>query len=387
MQVSHWLLLPLALANVRIVAALLLSQRRQDGEATAGLSRTGAAPAYRIAILTAGTLLRYSPDSPAHNLIAPLVREGHAVDCYVSLNTEGFGAWKGYARMFRSHPTVEAHTGNATFLADWINTTLSLAGARVPELTLHDKVDIMTQATTSFALTATGFHAGMGARTMMARSNLLKLLWQFQWLWGSVQRQEAVHGRYDYVMTTRDDLYWMRPFSLNSVLRAPDRMQFKEERYDPMPSDLLPGPTRGYHLRCQENMGSSYDAQRERGLTEIAILLDRDAAAPFVTLFTRLTEDPHYWKLPNYENLLEAIAEELHFRMAAMPAALMPAQRVGRMLWGNRTVSCIHKACDSATSSVDVLRPATEIPICQQQVWQAPTANHLAEPRDYSDMA
>mmetsp|Transcript_118720 Transcript_118720/g.369885 ORF Transcript_118720/g.369885 Transcript_118720/m.369885 type:complete len:388 (+) Transcript_118720:75-1238(+) len=376
MRPPRWLWLLLAFANTRGASALFRVQGRGDPAIKAGNQR-GTDPAYRIAILTAGTLVRYFPDYVARNLIAPLVLEGHTIDYYLSLNTEGFGAWRGYARTFRSDPIVEAHRDNLTFVAEWLNISLSRAGAHVRELALHEQVDVRTPGAINFAARASGFHRGMGVRTAFARSNLLKLLWQFEWLWGSVQRQEAVSGRYDFVMTNRDDLLWVQPFSLKRVLQAPDRAEFAEDPVGALPVHRLPGPARGYHMRCLESEGSTYDAQKEEGLTEYVLLLERGAAAPFLSLFSRLTENPQYWHNGDLERLLAAVAEERSVRFAALPAALVPAQRAGRVQWGNATVTCLHKACDSATDSVDLLRPTEEFPICEPQYWQFKTYYHL----------
>jgi len=376
MCIPRRILLILALANVRSALALLRKQRRGDAELV-DQNQTAEGPAYRIAILTAGTLRRYFPRDVASNLIAPLVREGHTVDYFLSLNTEEFKAWKTYAQDFRSDPTVEAHGGNLTLVAQWIDGLLSTAGASVRRLVLHEKVDILTEATRSFALNATGFHAGKGPHTLTVRSNVLKLLWQFERLWGSVQVEEAVHGHYDFVMTNKDDLLWMRPFSLNRVLRAPDREPFADDEHAPAPLLDTPGPTQGYNMRCLLQAGSTYDAQSEGGLTEYVLILRREAAGPFLMLFTRLLENPRYWQCHNLEHFMAVVTEEQGVHFTTLPAALLPAQRAGRLQRGNGTVTCIHKACDSATATVGLLRPMDTFPICFPDWWQYRKWNHL----------
>mmetsp|Transcript_81262 Transcript_81262/g.215677 ORF Transcript_81262/g.215677 Transcript_81262/m.215677 type:complete len:239 (-) Transcript_81262:84-800(-) len=212
---------------------------------------------------------------------------------------------------------------------------------------------------------ATGWHSGQGSRTMAARSNVLKLLYQQEMLWGQLLKTEQSHGRYDFVITTRDDTMWMKPFSLNRILGAQDHMHFYAEPNRSLPTHDFTGQPNGYHIRCIEASESSYDAVRESGLTEYVFVLRRERADPFGALFSRLLRDPRYWGEHNLESFLSRVATEERFHFSALPAAMLPLQRAGRVPVNGTVTRCLHKACDSATPEVKLLRPLDQHPLCQ----------------------
>mmetsp|Transcript_76410 Transcript_76410/g.224157 ORF Transcript_76410/g.224157 Transcript_76410/m.224157 type:complete len:399 (-) Transcript_76410:132-1328(-) len=347
-------------------------------------SRAPAVPRYRVAALTSGTILRFFLKPTAENFIAPLVREGHTVDCYMSLNSEAFSSWKGYAKHFLYDPVFEGHEKNLTFMADLINRTIRGAGGNVRTLQLHEEVRLSFDGTREFLNNATGWNMHPDRpRTLSARSNALKLMLQFELLWAKVLEAEMTDGAYDFVITTRDDAMWVRPFSLNAVLLAPADTHFVNDSIPPLPVHSRPGPPQGFHLRCIEGSGSFYDSQREAGLTEYIFVLRRSSAAPFLTLYSRLLKSPRYWALHNLEQFLLVVAMEQRTPLKPMPAALLPMQRAGRVWLPHiqRSITCLHKACDSATASVPPLRPMdlhSGSPICQggeqhqSQYWQLP---------------
>lgn len=325
----------------------------------------------RVAVLTSGALLRYFPEQTATKLIAPMVEEGFIVDCFLSLNSEPFVAWKGYARLFRPDPTVAGRGSNLTSVADLLNRTLSGAGATVRTLALPERVSLDEEATEPFLLhraRSGGWFADdpNPERTSAAKLSVLKLLHQFEFLWGRLLATEAAHGRYDFVISARDDVLWMRPFSLRAVLGAPDRLPFDDDPWGPLPSHRLPGPPQGYHARCTELLAaSSYDAQREHGVTEYVVVYRREVAAPFLALYTRLLGDRRYWEVKNLESFIEVVAEEERVHLAALPARLIPMSRAGRVEVEGKLTTCLHKACDSRVRGGSFLRPMDGVPPCQ----------------------
>lgn len=356
----RWLLLLAPLAS-----GLLLRSSPEDEEP----------PKYRVAVVTSGLLVRYFLENTATNLIAPLVQEGHTVDYFLSLNAQNNYAWIAYARHFVHEPAIAERKDKLASVASLIKSTVKKAGGKVRGLDLLDGLSLESMnvpAAPEFVINASGWNAGAGNFTLAARESVVKMLWQQQQLWKRLRKAERSQGPYDIIITTRDDSLWLTPFSLNKLLVADTtKMSFLEDPFAPLFIDGLPGPVQGYHMRCMELAGSSYDAQRERGVTEYVFVLRRQVAEPFFTLFDRLMSNKDWWAMHNLEMYTSLVAATENVHMAAVPAALLPMQRAGRLqLADGNITTCIHKACDSATASMALLRPMDNYPLCQAKFFQ-----------------
>jgi len=343
-------------------------------------SRGPALAPKRVAIVTSGSMLRFVFNSTAQNLIAPLVRDGHSVDYFVTLNMESFRSWTPGANAFVQDPQLR---GGPDALKRTVEDLVRRAGGTLQRITLNRKMDLNAQEQLFLEQAGWNKHAKFDASELLpyafwlykdkqwtpkmlaARTNLLKMLRALQDLWQQVEEVERLRGRYDFVIFQKDDSHWMEPFRISSLLDL---------------RSAASKPGFGFSLQCDKDV-SFLDTQPD-SLTEYAFLFDRAAAEVFGQQYGHLfTSQPElaskYWGAKNLESFSFNLARDNDITVTPVPPAMMPIQRVGflavnKSARGNVGTSssefeevalCLHKWCD--TLAKPNLRPMRRLAPCE----------------------
>jgi len=207
----------------------------------------------RIAIVVAGSFIRYNLNSTLHHLIRPLVAQGHQADYYVSLTYQSSPAYHSeYWYMqhltvdpvfddtcggktnasdivtFLNHVTEECNNRHTNFIASQIRKH----GGRARKVVLRNSLSIDDNPLVAAKRAAekssrpgedpdTRFpikDLGRKQATANANRNMLKVFLNYEQLWDEVVKIEDATKPYDYVMFLRDDTMWLKDFNLNRLI-------------------------------------------------------------------------------------------------------------------------------------------------------------------------
>ncbi|GAX23943.1 hypothetical protein FisN_20Hu151 [Fistulifera solaris] len=187
----------------------------------------------KVAVVIAGKYERFVFNSTMHHLLAPLVRQSHAVDFFLSL-TVGTTPTHRFPGTFLPDVLLENKTGKV--LEQVIAEQVHRTGAFLRTLRVSKPLDLATQplirekwqqleqkypGQDPLALFPVLDVRNDDARKRNAvgNQNLLRLYRAIEDLWESLIEQERVSGsQYDYVMFWRDDALWIRDLYLNGII-------------------------------------------------------------------------------------------------------------------------------------------------------------------------
>jgi len=290
-----------------------------------------------IAILMAGTLNRFHLESTAKHLVAPLRAAGWNVDYFASVfvgNANVFDAEMQHVS-FEKDPIFakfeHLNQTNLSFITSVISSTLTRSGAKVPYARAFDRHDTATEDLSFIDKSMMWWRVKYG-RT--ARENFIRMLKELEMMWHAAQKEERKQKQqYSYVLIVRDDVWWLKDFDLDLLVR-----------------------TGGVQKAIGRNAGHVYSApcknRPTKGLVDHVFLFDRSAAEIMGLSYSRIVRPGDFgraWlehleaeKPKNSENFYMQLANFSGFEINEVRGALLPMQRTGRL---NSTV-CLHKYCD-----------------------------------------
>ena len=338
----------------------------------------------RVAVLVAGTLLRYFLTSTCKHVIQPLVQKGHSVDYYLALSTGEHTPWRVTEAtahltldpIFGSKPHAQEH------IVHTIEQSISQAGGTLRCLALREAVKL-DDTRLIHALDART-HAGPdpfanfpimshgNGSVSSANRNFLSVYKALEELWDAAEATEAAQGwRYNWVLVLRDDADWLRDFDLEAVIRSSSGVLKHADVYtlacDARTPPMHPSET------CDHVMLLSRSHAPLLGRYYSQTVLAGAPDACRVQVNTRgvhlpLPSNNHSGAEP--EKLLRCASEELlrwtlvqnHVRFVAVGQGLFPFQRSAHVRLHNTTTVCWHKFCQSTAFPLQGL-PAR--PMCK----------------------
>ena len=220
---------------------------------------------------------------------------------------------------------------NLSFITSVISSTLARSGAKVPYARAFDRHDTATEDLSFIDKSMMWWRVKYG-RT--ARENFIRMLKELEMMWHAAQKEERKQRQqYSYVLIVRDDVWWLKDFDLDLLVR-----------------------TGGVQKAVGRNAGHVYSApcknRPTKGLVDHVFLFDRSAAEIMGSSYSRIVRPGDFgraWlehleaeKPKNSENFYMQLANFSGFEINEVPGALLPMQRTGRL---NSTV-CLHKYCD-----------------------------------------
>ena len=194
----------------------------------------------RLAVVVAGSFLRFSLTSFLDNVVPSVVQQGHSLDYFVSLTIENAPAYRADAG-YMNYLTWDPIFGETMPSSDQIKSTLltqfsNYTKASVNHVEIQPSVDInVIPEVVSKRRNAKQDHpndedldlrfpmldlrAKARSRTANANRNMLRLFWNQQQLWRKLVAFEKKEGiTYDYVMVMRDDTEWLETFDFDLLL-------------------------------------------------------------------------------------------------------------------------------------------------------------------------
>jgi len=355
---------------------------RPPAEGDAGWRETTAAgttgkDGKRVAIVVAGSFIRYSLNSTLHHLIRPLVAEGHQADYYVSLTYQSSPAYHShfwYMQHLALDPVLDGACGGKTVESDisiflnnmtdectkkheiLISSEIQKHGGRARKVVLRQTLSIddneLVAAKRSAAVsTSPGedpdlrfpiLDLNRRQATANANRNMLTLFLNYQQLWDEVVKSEGATQPYDYVMFLRDDTLWLKDFSLNRLI-------------DHGPADL-------YVLSCDARVPSMWPQE----INDHGSVVSRKKAELFGNYFAHLfraniTECSKNIAPKtggkfgcNSEMILKMILTQDGVSTKLVGQGLIPFQRsVHVQMPGGGVAPCFHKYCQSHSDGLE----------------------------------
>merc|ERR1719356_1750711 len=304
----------------------------------------------KVAILTSGTLQRYFLGHATQGLIGPLVKQGHAVDYYLTLNSGDFTSWNSGADGF----VAELH-GSLPAIEQLIRDRVSHTGCVIRHLEISqgvalDKVDKSVIKT---------------HKKFPGIDNLLSKNKKLEELWGKLEEVEKKSGRYTTVIFLADDSIWFKPFDLNRLRQS---------------SDLAP---QGFALDCSAQMhGKARCTVWPPAFTDYIFVVDREVAGPFGKQYSLLLNVSElYPRARDDEHFVGQLINGHGIKMNRSPADLIPMQRGGHQRVDGKSGQieiCLHKLCDGTWTHDGVnypyLRPLRSMPPCETMRGSVPGA-------------
>jgi len=300
-----------------------------------------------VAVLLAGTLVRYFPNLDRH-VVAPLARQSRAVDVYLSLSVEGFTSWRDDGNKFVMHPGYQNKTPNE--VKDLIAEGIREHGGTAAVISIPEQV-ILTHKGNDFV--DHGRWWDMDAQfkwpqdlhhARNTRGNIAKLYLELFELWNQAKIKEVeTNSSYEYVMIFRDDANWLFDFDLDRLLRI------------------------GGEVRNHGSAGRAFGQRCEDGglprLCDFAVIAERQVAEPFGSFYMVMT-DPRSMGVnlnPRSDSVLESeryvyqTVRAFDIRFEQVPTALIPFERCGRLNISGSITPCRHKPNDHTFRGVPKL--------------------------------
>lgn len=303
----------------------------------------------KIAVLTSGTLKRYLLESATRGLLEPLVKNGYEVDYFLALDQADFHSLRQDGDNLR--PQIYGIDQYTSY--QLVNDTVQSVGANPRHIDLYNDLELNQEIQSNFIK-----NAGISEET--DRNNMLRRFFKYQELKNVMEKQEDETGAYDWVIMVDDDALWIRPMNFPRLLEASpvDDLQCGKSS--------TKSSSRAFNLKCQHNLGSTYDPGCN-GFTDYVFILDRKAAHTFMSQYNlllhgthagRTTQTPEKYWTGNVEKFAMAIALDNEIEMVSVPAQLIPMSRGGHVT-GNKfhMEMCLHKTCDSQSEEFDALNP------------------------------
>ncbi|CAK0823387.1 unnamed protein product [Prorocentrum cordatum] len=332
----------------------------------------------RVAIVVAGSFIRYSLSSTLHHLIRPLVAEGHRADYYVSLTYQSSPAYHQkdwYMQHLALDPGLDGACGGKTLESDisiflnnvtddctrkhaiYIKNATQKHGGRARKVVLRQRLSIddneLVAAKRSAAVSMNpgedpdfrfptlDLHTDR-TQVASANRNMLTLFLNYQQLWDDVVKSEDATQPYDYVMFLRDDTLWLKDFSLNRLV-------------DHGPADL-------YVLSCD----ARWPRMWREDMNDHGSVVSRRKAELFGKYFTHLfhaniTEcNKKIVSMSggtfgcNSEMILKMVVTQDGVSTKLVGQGLIPFQRsVHVQMPGGGVVPCFHKYCKSHSDGLE----------------------------------
>lgn len=306
----------------------------------------------RVAVVIAGTYQRFMFSSAVQRVLAPLVRQSHTVDLFLSLTTGKADAYR-FSGAFHPDPMLEEKNGR--MLENTINEQVERVGASVQSLLVADQIDIDSDPLIlQMFRQIRDMHPGedpleyfpvldirndeVRARNAVGNHNFLRVFRAIENLWESaIERERAVGKRYDYVLFLRDDSLWFRDFHLNGVVALGGDVF--------IPACDARDPPMDPHELCDHGMIA------RRGVADIfgryfstIFKLDLDGCAANLTeSFTKEGK-----RGCNTEMILKWTVDTHNVNVTKVGQGFMQFQRSARVQTVNGTITeCFHKYCQS----------------------------------------
>ncbi|KAL7568727.1 hypothetical protein ACA910_021721 [Epithemia clementina (nom. ined.)] len=200
----------------------------------------------RIAVVVAGTFLRFSLSSFLENVAANVVKQGHSLDYFVGLtiqNAPAYRAEAGYMNYITWDPLFgDTPKDKKLPTVEDIQSTMELSFAKIPNANLRyvkiqtavdiDKVPEIVEKRKNaqkaypkdtdldLRFPMIDLRGKALTRTANANRNMLRLFYFQKLVWQNVVEAEKQDGvPYDYVMIMRDDTEWLDKFDFNLLLQ------------------------------------------------------------------------------------------------------------------------------------------------------------------------
>jgi hypothetical protein len=341
---------------------------------------------FRVAVLVAGGFLRYFLESSANRLVAPLVRQKHSVDYFLSLTTEAAKPYRasfGYTHRATWDPVFSSNAlgdldcsmPNHTVITDTVSKVMARAGARLREFTLHDHIDVEADARIrkrhqksmirhpsedpdlrfpTYDLGSAADHSS----NIVANRNLLRLHLSMERLWLAALKTEEQDGSlYHFVLFLRDDTKWLLNFDLNKLLAqgpADVYLPSCDARKPPMPPDEINDHGLVASRRAADVFGfylgrllnSTFDKCKESWNYNILPTLD---AKDFHKMIQNKDIHAFFYgrRGCNSEMLLKWQLDRSRLKVRKVGQAMIPFQRSMHLNMSGNVVECFHKYCSS----------------------------------------
>jgi len=306
----------------------------------------------RVAVLTSGSLKRYFLTQAAQGLVAPLVKEGYAVDYYAALSVAEFSAWHETANNYV--PELSPEGSKLSEVKAMVEQKIQDAGGRARTVELIKNVAL--SARDNQFINESVWNGNIPG--LEARQNVVRMMKPLQALGQEMEHVEAKDGKYDYVVLVKDDAIWMKPFSLQTLLTQPVESSNPD----------------GYVLRCDWGV-STYSPPAETAVTEYIFVLKRSGATPFYRMHEVLVDGglaasgrketlQRYWDVENLETFAKRLADDYNVRLQRTPPYLLPMQRGGRLEVDGEVKTCLHYFCDSSVNGLPFLEPKKQLFTC-----------------------
>jgi len=311
-----------------------------------------------VAILLAGTLVRYFPNLDRH-VVAPLARQGYTVDVYLSLSVEGYDSWRSWGNLFVMHPAY--HGKSLDEVKGMIIDGLRDSGANAGVVRMPTQV-ILTSKGQAFQdhgnwWTSIDNHRDL-EHGQATRGNAAKLYQELGELWTLAKEAEIrASESYKYVVILRDDSNWLFDFDLDRLLSVGGRVA------------LDGGAGRALGQMCGH--------PGEPRICDYAFVAEREVAEPFGSLYRLMTDpasmgvalDPQAETVLESERYIYQVVQAFDIRFEQVPTALIPFERCGRLNVSGSTVVCRHKPTDLSYNGVPKLGVDAMIPAaCEDMV-------------------
>ena len=350
-------------------------------------------PKYRVAVLVAGGFLRYFLESSAKRLVAPLTRQMHSVDYYLSLTLEAAKPYRaafGYTQRATWDPIfsrVCAQTDlddsampNKTVITDTVRNVLTQAGAQLREFRLSQQIDVDTDnrvykrhqeliarhpnedPNLRFPTYDLGSDADHSSN-IVANRNLLRLHLSMEYLWLAARKSEEYDGQlYHFVLFLRDDTKWLLDFDLNKLLaqgHADVYLPSCDARNPPLPPDEVNDHGLVVSRRAADNFGfyldyllnSTFDKCHDSWNHNLLPTLD---SKDLNTMVKKNDFHALFYSRRgcNSEMILKWQLDLSQFKIRKVGQGLMPFQRSMHLNLSGNVVECFHKYCTSSKNSL-----------------------------------
>jgi len=324
----------------------------------AAQQETTAAKGNGVAVLLAGTLVRYFPNLDRH-VVAPLARSNRTVDVYLSLSVEGFISWRSHGNRFVMHP---AYVGkDLDEVKDMIVEGIRDHGGTAAAVRMPTQVNLTSHGQAFvdhgnwWSKDPTTKYAQNLEHAKTTRRNIAKLYKELDDLWTVAKENEVTAGdQYEYVMIFRDDSNWLLDFDLDRLVRAGGRK-------------VIDGSAgRAFGQKC--------GPEGLPRLCDYVVVAERAIAEPFCSFYKMMTDptsmgvslDPRSETVLEGERYLYQLTKALHIRFEEVPTALIPFERCGRVNISGTVSVCQHKPTDEGFNGIPKLGVQTMVPdICE----------------------
>ncbi|GAX13469.1 hypothetical protein FisN_36Lu044 [Fistulifera solaris] len=307
---------------------------------------------FRVAVVIAGTYQRFMFSSNVEHVLAPLVRQSHNVDLYLSLTTAKTNSYR-FKGSFHPDPLLNGKDG--TELKDTIISEVNRVGASVQTLFVSDQIDVDNDplVTPMFRQIQQKYanqnpleyfpaldvrNDEVRTRNAVGNLNFLRLFRAVENLWESaVERERASGKQYNYILFLRDDSLWFRDFHLSGVVALGGDLF--------IPACDARDPPRDPHELCDHGMVA------RRGVADIfgryfSTVFKLDLAGCAANLTDSFTKQGK--RGCNTEMILKWTADTHNVNVTRVGQGYMQFQRSARVQTVNGTITeCFHKYCQS----------------------------------------